>query len=109
MRWAEKEIKESQTQIPLILDPGEKIPKNNSKKIQKIEKQLSGVSYSQNGMIQDEIGGKRDKRILNPNSAHTRPEGENSKKKFQKNSKKIQKIKKTTFRRYFQPKRDEIG
>ena len=47
--------------------------------------------------------------MLNPNSTHTRPEGENSKKKFQKNSKKIQKIKKTTFRRYFQPKRDEIG
>ena len=32
--------------------------------------------------------------MLNPNSAHTRPEGENSKKQFQKNSKKIQKLKK---------------
>ena len=31
--------------------------------------------------------------MLNPNSAHTRPEGENSKKQFQKNSKKIQKLK----------------
>ena len=43
--------------------------------------------------------------MLNPNFAHTRPGGENSEKKFKKN----QKIKKTTFRRYFQPKRDEIG
>ena len=50
--------------------PGGENSENNSKKIQKIEKQLSGVSYSQNGMIQDEIGGKRDKRILNPNSVH---------------------------------------
>jgi len=36
----------------------------------------------------DEIGRERDKRILDPNSAHTRPGGANS----EKNSKKIQKI-----------------
>ena len=107
MRQAEKEIEEFQTRIPLILDSGEKIAKKkNSKKIQKIKKQLPGVSFSQNGIRQDEIGQERDKRMVNPNSAHNRPEGENSEKK---NSKKIQKIKKTTFRRYFQPKRDEIG
>ena len=40
-------------------------------------------------MRQDEIGRERDKRILDPNSAHTRPGGENCKKK---NSKKIQKF-----------------
>ena len=56
-------------------------------------------------MRQDEISRERGKRILDPNFAHTRPGGENMKKK----QKKIQKIKKTTFRRYFQPKRDEIG
>ena len=39
-------------------------------------------------MRQDEIGREGDKRILDPNSAHTRPGGENSeKKKKQKNSK----------------------
>jgi len=36
----------------------------------------------------DEIGRERDKRILDPNSAHTRPGGANS----EKNSKKIQKL-----------------
>ena len=102
MTQAEKEIKEFQTPIPLIPDAGEKIPKKNCEKIQKVEKQLPGVSFSQKGIRQDEIGQKRDKRMLNPNSAHTRPKGENSKKKFKTNSKKIQKIKKTTFRRYFQ-------
>ena len=106
MRQVEKEIKEFQTRIPLIPDAGEKIPNKNCKKIQKIKKQLSGVSFRQNGNRQGEIGQERDKRMLNPNSAHTRPEGENSEKK---NSKKILKIKKSTFRRYFQPKRDEIG
>ena len=89
MRRAEKERKEFWTPIPLIFDPGEKIPKKNSKKIQKIKKQLSGIIFSQNGMRQDEIGRERDKRILDPNSAPTRPGGANSEKK---NSKKIQKI-----------------
>ena len=74
------------TRIPLILDPGEKIAKKkNSKKIQKIKKQLPGVSFSQNGIRSDEIGQERDKRMLNPNSSHTRPGGENSEKKFKKN------------------------
>ena len=87
MRQAEKEIKEFQTRIPLIPDAGEKIPKKNCKKIQKFKKQLFGVSFRQNGIRQDEIGQERDKRMLNPNSAHTRPVGENSEKKFKKNSK----------------------
>ena len=87
MRQAEKEIKEFQTRILLIPDAGEKIPKKNCEKIQKIKKQLSGVSYRQNRIRQDEIGQERDKRMSNPNSAHTRPGGENSEKKFQKNSK----------------------
>ena len=38
-------------------------------------------------MRQDEIGQEGGKRILDPNSAHTRPGGENS----EKNSKEIQK------------------
>ena len=84
MRQAEKEVKEFQTRIPLILDPGEQILKKNSKKIQKINKQLSGVIFSQNGMRQDEIGRERDKRNLDPNSAHTRPGGANSEEKSKK-------------------------
>ena len=43
--------------------------------------------------------------MLLPNSVHTRPRQEKS----EKNSKKIEKIKKTSFRHYFLPKRDEIG
>ena len=35
----------------------------------------------------DEIGRERDKRILDPNSAHTRPGGRKFLKKMQKNSK----------------------
>ena len=56
-------------------------------------------------MRQDQIGRKRDNRILDPNSAHTRPGGANSEKKLQKNSKN----QRTTFRQYFQPNRDETG
>ena len=86
MRQAEKEIKEFQTRIPLILDPGEQIQK---KKIAKIKKQLSGVIFIQNGMRQDEVGRERKKSILDPNSAHTRHWGENSEKKQQKNLKNL--------------------
>ena len=54
MRQAEKEIKEFSTRIPLILDPGEQIPKKNSKKIQKIKEKLFGIIFSQVGMTQAE-------------------------------------------------------
>ena len=93
MTQAEKGIKEFQTRIPLILDSGEKIAKKkNSKKIQKIKKQLPGVSFSQNGIRQDEIGHERDKQMLNPNSANTRPGGGGKfRKKIQKKFKKLKK------------------
>ena len=38
------------SKIPFILDPGNKIPKKNSKKIQEIIKPLPGIIYSQNGI-----------------------------------------------------------
>ena len=68
-----------------ILDPnsahtrpeGENM-KKKQKKNPKIKKQLSGFIFSQNRMRQDAIGREGDKRILAPNSAHTRPGGENS-------------------------------
>jgi len=52
MRWAMKERKKFESRIPFILDPGNKIPKKNSKKIQQIKKKktLSGNILSQNGM-----------------------------------------------------------
>ena len=84
MRQAEKERKEFQTRIPLILNPGEKIPKKIAKKFKNLKKQLSSVFRSQSGMRQDEIGRERDKRILDPNSAHIRPGGENTEKKCKK-------------------------
>ena len=66
--------------------PGGANSEKNRKKIQKIKKQLSVVIYSQIVMTQDQIGREIDKKNLDPNSAHTRPGGENSKKKQLKNS-----------------------
>ena len=66
---------------------GENSEKKNKKKFKKLKKQLSGVIFSENGMRQAEIGREREKRILDPNSAHTRPGGENYEKKLGKNSK----------------------
>ena len=48
---------------------------------------------------------KERKKILDPNSIHTRPGLENS----EKNRKRNQKIKKTPFWHQFQPKWDEVG
>ena len=67
--------------------PGGANSEKNRKKIQQIKKQHSVVICSQMVMTQDQLGRERDKKILNPNSAHTRPEGENSEKKQQENSK----------------------
>ena len=95
-----------------ILDPksghtrtGGKNSEKKQQKNSKIKKKLSGFIFSQNGMRQDEIDRERDKRILDPNSAHTRPGGGNSEKKSQKNSKN----QRTTSRHYSQPNRDETG
>jgi len=56
-------------------------------------------------MRENEIGGERHKRILDSNSAHTRPGGPNS----EKNSKKIQKIREQLFGIIFSQIRDETG
>ena len=89
MRQAEKEITEFYTRILLILDPGEKIPKKIAKKFKKIKKQLLVVIFSKNGTRYDEIGRERDKIIFDPNSAYTRPGGENCKNKTAKKYKKL--------------------
>ena len=87
MRQAEKEIKEFQTRNPLILEPGEEITKKKQQKNSKNQRATIRHYFSPN---RDETGREREKRILDPNSAHTRRGAENSEKK----SKKIQKIKK---------------
>ena len=51
---------------------------------------------------------KEKKKILLPNSVHTQLGQENSEKNSKK-TEKNEKIKKTSFRPYFQPKRDETG
>ena len=38
------------SRIPFILGPGKKIPKKNSKKIQKIKKPHADIIFSQNGI-----------------------------------------------------------
>ena len=75
------------SRIPFILDPGKKIPKKKAKKLKKLKKPLSDVFFLPK---RDEIGREREKKILLPNSVHTRFGQENS----EKSSKKIQKIKK---------------
>ena len=50
---------------------GENSEKNRKRNSTKLKKPLAGIIFSQNGMRQDEIGQERDKRILEPNSAHT--------------------------------------
>ena len=70
MRWAKKEKKKKiYSRIPFILDPGKKIPKQNSKKIQKIKKLNSGIISIQNGLREVE---KEKKKNLVPNFVPTR-------------------------------------
>ena len=42
------------SKIPFLLDSGKKIPKKNTKKIQKIIKPLPAIIFSQNGSRKDE-------------------------------------------------------
>ena len=79
-----------------------KFQKKIAKKIQRNKKHYSGVISIQTRMRQAE---KEKKKILVPNSVPTRAEQENSK----KNSKRILKINKTSFRHCFYPNLYEIG
>ena len=96
MRQAERERKKFQSRIPFLPDPGQKMPKRKSKKIQKHH---SGIISFQTVMRQAE---KEKKKNLSPEfrSYLTRA------RKFQKNSKQNSK---TSFRHYFNPNRDEIS
>ena len=49
MRQAKKEIKEFQTRIPLKLDPGVKIPKDNAKKFKKFKNNFPVLFLARTG------------------------------------------------------------
>ena len=70
-----------------MLGLGKKISTKIAKKFKKLKNNFFTLFLAKLGV---EIGREREKIILEPNSAHTRPGGENS----EKNSKKIHKIKK---------------
>jgi len=74
--------------IPFILDPGKKIQKEIAKKFKNL---FPALFLAKTG---DEIGRESEKKILVPNSVHTRPGQENSEKNSKKNSK-------TYFQHYF--------
>ena len=88
--------------MSFIFDPGKKILKKIAKKLKKLKKPLSDIIFCRNGM---RLAGKGKKKILLPNFVQARPRQENS----EKNGKRIEKTKKTSFRHCFLPKRDEIG
>ena len=100
MRYVEKERKKFQTRIPFILDPGKKIPKK-IKKNQKTKKTISGIIFSQNGIIQ----AKKETKKFQSRIPFTLDPGKKIPKKIAKKFKKL----KTPFWHYFQPKWDEIG
>ena len=80
---------------------GRKFRKKIAKKFKKLKNHFPALFL----VKRDKIGREKEKKILVLNSIHTQPGQENS----EKNSKKIEKIKKTSFRHYFLPKRNEIG
>ena len=99
MRQAEKGRKQIQARIPFILDPGMKIPKEIAKKLKNL---FPALFPGKNWMRQAEkVKTKFQSRIpfiVDPG------------KKIQKKiAKKFKKFQKTSFRLYFQPKRDKIG
>ena len=87
MRQDEKEKKKFYFRILFKPDSGKKIPKKIAKKLEKLKKPHSDINFSQNGMRQ--IDREREKKNLLPNSVHTRPRQENSK----KIAKKLKKLK----------------
>ena len=72
--------------MPFILDPGKKITKKIAKKFKQLKNLLPVLFLAKTERNRP----RKVKKILVPNSVHTRPEQEN----YEKNSKKIQKIKK---------------
>ena len=101
LREAENEIKKNLVLNSVHSKPGQENSEKSCRKIQKTKKPHFGVIFSQNGMRQAEKARKkfqfRIPFILDP-----------GKKIPKKIAKKFEKLK-TSFRHYFQPKRDGIG
>ena len=76
--------------MPFILDPAKKIPKEIVKKLKKFKNHFPTLFLAKTGGDRP----RKRKKILLPNSVQTRIGQENS----EKNCKKIEKIKKTSFR-----------
>ena len=93
MRQAEKERKKFYSRIPFILDPDKKIPKKYQENWKKVKNLFPILFLAKTGWDRP----RKRKKILLPNSVQTRIGQENS----EKNYKKIEKIKKTSFRHYF--------
>ena len=101
MRQAKKEKKKNfYFRISLKLESGKKIPKKQQKNL----KTLSDIIFSQNVMRQAKKEKKKNFYFRIPLKLES---GKKIPKKQQNKLKK--KKKKTFFRHYFQPKRDEIG
>ena len=104
MRQAEKERKKIQSRIPFILDPGKKILKKVEKDIKKLKNLFSALFLAKTRLDRPRKREKNFSPEFRSYSTRARKFRKNSK----KNNKKL-KTKKTSFRPYFQPKRDEIG
>ena len=76
MRLAEKEGKKFYSRMPFILDPARKIPKKIVRKLKKFKNLFLTLFLAKT----DEIGRAREKKILLPNSVHSRLGQENSEK-----------------------------
>ena len=72
--------------MPFILNPGKKIPKKIAKKFKKLKNIFPALFLAKTGWDKSR---KWEKNLV-PNSVHTQPGQQN----YEKNSKKIQKIKK---------------
>ena len=93
MRQAEKERKKFYSRIPFILDPDKKIPKKYQENCKKFKNLFLILFLAKTGWDRP----RKWEKILLPSVVHTWPQQDNS----EENSKKIQKIKKPTFRQYF--------
>ena len=93
MRQAEKSRKKFYSRIPFLLEAGKKIPKKNSKEIQKIKQVNSGIISIQKGLREAE----KEKKIYQSRIPFVSDPGKKIPKKIAKKYKKSKKL----FRVYF--------
>ena len=101
MRQAEKEGKKFYSRMPFILDPAKKIPKKILRKLKKFKNLFSTLFLAKTRWDRP----RKRKKNFTSEFRSTRPGQENS----EKNSKKIEKIKKPLSNIIFSQDGDEIG